>query len=121
LTTFGSSKILDVNVKLSEVISGAAFKTWSVNFQTWPKDLEIRRNMTTSIWHDISDLVASNEAQVLDGEAAVGLETAAPQLKEAGLAYRFAVVVGADERMMLQLQMLPASAATLMGRPTFRG
>jgi hypothetical protein len=42
-------------------------------------------------------------------------------LKEKGIAYMFATMVGADERLMLQLQMLPASAATLMGRPTFRG
>jgi hypothetical protein len=49
------------------------------------------------------------------------LEDANEVLKDVQLAYCFAIVVAEDERLQLQLQMMPASAATLMGKPTFRG
>jgi hypothetical protein len=119
--TLGGSKILDVDVKLAEVLAGDNFKTWRLRFQVWPKDLEIRRNMATTTWLDVHERVAANEAQVFEGENLMAHGVAARELQEAGLAYRFAVMVGADERLILQLQMMPASAASLMGRPAFRG
>jgi hypothetical protein len=119
--TLGGSKILEVDVSLAKVLAGDETKSWRLRFQVWPKDLEIRRNMTTTIWLDVHDLVAANEAQVFEGENLLAPNVAARELKEKGIAYMFATMVGADERLMLQLQMLPASAATLMGRPTFRG
>jgi hypothetical protein len=32
--TLGGSKILDINVKLAEVLAGENFKTWRLQFQT---------------------------------------------------------------------------------------
>jgi hypothetical protein len=120
--TLGGSKILDVNVGLASVLNVPAMRSWRLKFQLWPRDLEIRRNMTSTAWLDVGELVASKDGY-LETEAgeAVDPEAAAAQLKESSLAYRFAVVVGEDERLQLQLQMMPASAATLMGKPAFRG
>jgi hypothetical protein len=36
-------------------------------------------------------------------------------------AIRFAVAIGGDQRLVLALQGLPASADQLMGKPAFRG
>jgi hypothetical protein len=60
--TLGGSKILNVDVSLAKVLAGDETKSWRLRFQVWPKDLEIRRNMTTTIWLDVHDLVAANEA-----------------------------------------------------------
>jgi hypothetical protein len=77
--------------------------------------------MTSTVWLDAHEKVAVNEAQVFEGENLMAQGVAGRELKEAGLAYRFTVMVGADERLILQLQMMPVSAATLMGRPAIRG
>ena len=57
-----------------------------------------------------------------DGQP-VPYEAALQVLEERGkqAAVRFAVVIGEDSRMQLQLHGLPASADTLSGKPTFRG
>jgi hypothetical protein len=120
--TLGGSKILDVNVGLANVLNVPAMGNWRLKFQLWPCDLEIRRNMTSTTWLDVGDLVATKDGHVqAESGEAVDPEAVAAQLKEINLAYRFAVVVGEDERLQLQLQMMPASAATLMGKPVFRG
>jgi len=52
-----------------------------------------------------------------------GPRNAGQVLKERGrqAAVRFAVDIGEDSCMQLQLHGLPASADTLSGKPTFRG
>jgi hypothetical protein len=57
--TLGGAKILDVNFAMATVIKLPAATAWRLRHQVWPKDVELRRNMTTSTWMDISDLVAS--------------------------------------------------------------
>jgi hypothetical protein len=120
--TLGGSRILDINVAMANLVSSAAVQTHRLKFQVWPKDLEMRRNMTSTAWKDVPELVAARDAQLEDAnEATLTLEDANKVLKDVQLAFRFAIVVAEDERLQLQLQMMPASAATLMGKPAFRG
>jgi len=57
------------------------------------------------------------------GHLTAGPRNAGQVLKERGrqAAVRFAVDIGEDSRMQLQLHGLPASADTLSRKPTFRG
>jgi hypothetical protein len=73
-------------------------------------------------------MVASRDAVVLNqglnqSEEPLAPEQMADMLEQAGIggAVRYAIVVGEDQRLWLQLQGLPASAATLLARPALRG
>ena len=58
-----------------------------------------------------------------EAEVLVPYESVVEMLEQRGkqAAVRFAVVIGEDTKMQLQLHALPASADSLAGKPTFRG
>ena len=120
--TLGGSKILDVSPPLAAMLLGPA--NLKFKYQIWPRDVEIRRNMTTGPWMDAMELLSTRKAAVTNEEGAIlPHDHVVTDITAAGYAaaIRFAVVIGEDERMQLHLQCLPASAATLMGKPAFRG
>ena len=76
------------------------------------------------MWTDVYNILASNAASIVKADdTVVPTETFLEEMKEASTmaAIRFAIVIGEDSRMQLQLQGLPTTAATLMGKPAFRG
>ena len=80
--------------------------------------------MTTSLCANVYDLLSARAASVTQEDGTqVPMEVLLEEMKEAksDAAIRFAVVIGEDSRMQLQLQSLPTTAATLMGKPAFRG
>jgi hypothetical protein len=89
--------------------------------------VDIRGNMTSSSWMDLSTLVAARECVVRSAEGESETEVTPEEyqavMTEAGAAaaFCFAVVIGGDQRMALALQGLPASADLLLGKPAFRG
>ena len=122
--TLGGSRILDVSVALSSLLLVPRACNWSLRFQTWPRDVAIRRNMCTSLWLDVVGAISSRNATVMDeAEVLVPYESVVEMLEQRGkqAAVRFAVVIGEDTKMQLQLHALPASADSLAGKPTFRG
>jgi hypothetical protein len=125
--SLGGSRILDVSFPVVSLVSAPRARTWRAKFQVWPRDVEIRRNMTTSAWLDFSTLVATKECQVWSEEGEEGTlvphDVVLTTLSEAGAAasIRYAVVIGGDQRMALSLQGLPASVDQLQGKPAFRG
>ena len=60
--TLGGSKILDVNCQLSALLLAPATSRISLKYSVWPRDVEIRRNMTTAKWADIYELLATRAA-----------------------------------------------------------
>ena len=122
--SLGGSRILDVNFALSSLLLVPRASNWRLNFQTWPRDVAIRRNMCTSLWLDVVGAIATRSATVTDeNNVLVPTETVLEALDERGkqAAVRFAVAIGEDARMRLQLHALPASSDVLSGKPTFRG
>jgi hypothetical protein len=83
--------------------------------------------MTTSTWTSVTDSVASNDADILDDSGA-GVSPAAfarildelPGTGPTNASTRWAVVIGADGLLKLQLQGLPLVASYLNNRSTFR-
>ena len=122
--TLGGSAFQRVCVRLTKFIQLPALEGWNIKFQFWARDVTIRRNMTTSIWVNISKMINSKEAVVTDdsGEP-VAQEAVLGTLQSNNVeaAIRWAVVIGEDERLRLHTQLLPTSAESLSGKPVLRG
>ena len=118
------SKILEINTPLSSLMPSTPDSGLIFKFPVWPRDIEMKRNMTTSQWMDITELLASKKAAVHDQEGSTLAHVAVmADLASLGTSssLRFATVVGKDHLMQLHLQCLPASGKYLMGKPPLRG
>ena len=123
----GGSKILEVKVKLTNRIPAAAQLPDAILvFQKWPADVAIRRNMTTSAWFDVLDLLTANEVSLVTAEGdavdnATAVETLGALKDKAtnSAVWRWAVAVGEDGKLELQLQALPAPL-TYLNKPIFK-
>jgi hypothetical protein len=121
-------EILDVELDFHQLLPADSMKGYKLRYQFWPMAINIRRNLTTSSWVDVLDLVATNNVTVLDNEGA-GVPTGEmrrilDELPDEGpeaAAVRWAIGVGEDGLLKLQLQSLPSDAATLNGRPITKG
>ncbi len=68
----GGSRIIEVEFALSSVVpASAGLPPWKLTWQTWPHEVLIRRNMTSSGWLDLLELLEAHEILVAD-------ETGAP-------------------------------------------
>ena len=122
--TLGGSRILDVNFPMASLLLVPKAADWRFRFQIWARDIDIRRNMTTSAWYDTKEMLAAREATVVDaGNEIIPQETVLEALDTSGkmAAFRYAVVIGEDQRMKLAVIGLPAAADTLRGKPLHRG
>ena len=124
----GGTKALEAEVDLALVIPAASgLPKWRIAYQQWPRDVQIRRNMTTSGWMDLLTLLAANEVSVMSNtgenvlnpvvvEALSGL----PDKTSNSASWRWAVCIGEAGRLELQLQCLPCPATILAGKPIFK-
>jgi hypothetical protein len=124
----GGTSLLEVDTVLGNIIPFPALNNYRFKFQFWARDIAIRRNMTTSKWLDVGTIIASNSATISDPSgreipAEVVMEDldGIPDGAHKHAAVRYAVVIGPDQRMALEFQALPASAAVLEGKPSFIG
>jgi hypothetical protein len=121
----GGSSVVDARFELARLFSFPAASRWAVRYQVWPKDIDLRRNMASTGWKDLTTMVASHDAVVIDRDSGepVASEIVLDAIKASGsgASVRFAVIVGEDQSVHLQLQGLPAAANVLMGKPAFRG
>ena len=125
----GGSKILQADFKMADICRSSTISAFKLRFQAWPRDVAIRRNMTSSAWMDGEALLKRREFAVFKG----GRDKACPDDKllqelakeddpnKRAFAIRFAVSAGADRLLHLQLQGLPANEATLLSKPAFIG
>ncbi len=124
----GGSSLLEVNKPLSSIIPAVALDRYKLKYQFWARDIAIRRNMTTGKWLDVTTIIESNMATLTDpsgNEVAQDVVLEELEAVEDGqirdAAIRYAVVIGPDQRMALEVQSLPASANVLNGKPSFVG
>ena len=124
----GGNKALEAEVNLAKLVPAAAtLPKWRLTFQQWPRDLAIRRNMTTFGWVDLLTLLAANEVLVLSDTGAnvlnPGVVEALSGLQDKSsnsASCRWAVCVGEDVKLELQLHFLPCLVNLLTGKPIFR-
>ena len=132
----GGNTIIKVNFPAKNIYANQAVPNLQIKWDVWGRDILIRRNMATSEWEDLTGRLAANEAFAHDifHGAVPGEEEPEdhnvelldfllnlPERGKCGAAVRWAVGIGPDANMELILQGLPASAATLLGKPTSRG
>jgi len=131
--TVGGSNILRVNFTTRSIFMSERIPTTPLQYEVWPRDIELRRNMASSEWLDVATLLASNDIAVMTGDEPAGSDAVASNEGLLGLingakdktnysaSIRWAVVVGSDGNLELNLQTLPAAAAVLVGKPVLRG
>jgi hypothetical protein len=122
------AKALEAYVDLDKVIPVPELKGLQAFYQCWPRDIKIRRNMLTSAWVSITDGISGNDVDVLDEGGAGGAAGTVLRILErlpgtgpTNASTRWAVTVGADNFLKLQLQGLPLVASALNNRSTFKG
>lgn len=125
----GGGRILEADIGLASLCRSSTLSPYKLKFQCWPRDVKIRRNMTTSAWFDGQALLARREFVCYR----LGSEDACPEdelLQEAAkeedagkkdFSMRFAVVTNLEGAMVLELQGLPAGEDTLLSKPAFTG
>jgi hypothetical protein len=122
----GGRAILEANFKLGLIFEDSGMENWSIVMEKWPRDMDIRRGLLTGLWQNITDVVASRDASVLDETGSeVPASRFLKRVKEAEEgpevgSIRWAVMLNDCARLSIQLQGLPATAATLCGKPSLK-
>jgi hypothetical protein len=129
--TLGGSLLLEAVFPVKVIMP--AFNTsnspaWKIKYAVWPRDVKLRRNMSTSYWTDMREIISANDARVL-GEQDEAVDSKVyldyvDQLQDKSLStfsVRWAVCASEDGTMQLQLQALPAAASSFSGKPAFKG
>jgi len=120
--------MLEASFLASDVIGAAAgLPKMTFSIQQWPRDLVMRRNMTTSGWLDVLTMLTANELSIKaeDGSEVLTVDVVETLNNERdkttnSASLRWAVCIGESNRPELQLQCLPTSAAQLSGKPIFK-
>ncbi len=123
----GGRDILTVETNLSNVFRDNNLSTYRLRFQYWAKDIFIRRNATTSAWRGVYEMLAERDAELVKEDGAslpredaldiIGRKDA-PHQKEASI--RWAVAVGDEGELRLNLVTLPASEDNINSKPLLK-
>ena len=135
----GGSHIVTARFNARDIYANQAVPNLDIKWETWPRDVAIRRNMITSEWFDLTTLLQANEALDFDAdwlsdggeggsagppsknEELLNFLADLPERSRCGAAVCWAISIGPDYNLELVLQGMPASAAVLNGKPAFRG
>ena len=124
----GGTSILEATVDLATIIPAASvMPQCKLTYQSWPAELGIRRNMTTSPWLDMMALLGANEMTAADSdgqpvECKTVIENlqALPNKSVISAVIRWAACASEDGKLEIQLQCLPAAITTLNSKPIFK-
>jgi hypothetical protein len=121
------SKALEAYVDLNKINPVNELRGMQAFFQCWPRDIKIRRNMLSTAWVSITDGITSNDMDILDESGAGVSAGSVMRILErlpgdgpvtASTWWAWAIAVGSDGFLKLQLQGLPLVASVLNNRPT---
>ena len=126
----GGSDMLEASFKIKQVLNNDKIANWGFLYKLWPRDVKIRRNMTTSDWIDIQDLVASWDISIKDldtgseveaGTYLAAMDALSSVKNKVSCSLRWGVCAGPDLKPYLHLQALPAACETFAGKPILKG
>lgn len=122
----GGSAVLEGEFKLGLLFEDAGLRDWSLHLQRWPRDLALRKGLLSSVWVDVSKMVSDREGAVFDNfGAGIPANEFLRRLVDDNeqplpAAVRWCVVLNDRARLALQLQGLPAHAASLNNKPSYK-
>ena len=126
--TLGGTSLVSSKFSLASVMSLPEVPDWNIVIVAWPRDITIRRNMATSPWLDIKDLISSKDARIetpegvaVDSKQFLDYSDSITDKMVNSASIRWCVCVGDDIRPSLALMALPAPASTFSGKPLFKG
>jgi len=125
----GGNKILEADIRLTAISKLTGVSPFKLRFQAWPKDVKLRRNMTSSKWYDGLELLSQREFVVYkdgtDGELKpdelLNIIAKEEDVAKKAFSIRFGVAITEDKRIRLELQGLPATETYLASKPAFAG
>jgi hypothetical protein len=121
------TKALEAYVDFWKILPVAELQGMQALMQCWLRVIKIRRNMLSSAWASITEGITSDEVDILD-ESSTGVPTGSimrilerlPGDGPTNTSIHWAIVIGADSFLKLQLQGLPLVASVLNNRSTFK-
>jgi hypothetical protein len=125
----GGAELITVTFNLGDAMGPSTdVPAWKIRLSAWARDIQPRRNMTTTAWIDVSDLLKAKDAVIVDeADLSVDMQeffnwqaTIRDKLLNS-CSIRWAVCAGEDGRTQLQLQSLPAPTSSFAGKPLFKG
>jgi hypothetical protein len=129
--TIDGSKRLTASFTSQLVFLSPMLPASVITIQLRPNEIQFRQNTTTSEWIDLCDGIRARDFLVdLEGEDSeeeesnddfVALLDSAADKSEVSASVRWALTVNPDGLLALELQALPASAATLNSKPALKG
>jgi len=122
----GGTDILEAEISLAKMFEDPVLRSYKMHIQRWPRDVDLKKGLLSGLWNDLKTVVSARDASITDitgsgipaREFLEVLEGAEDGHESAAI--RWAVALGDDERLVLQLQGLPATAALLNGKPSFK-
>jgi hypothetical protein len=122
----GGTDILEAEISLAKMFEDPVLQSYKLHIQRWPRDVDLKKGLLSGLWNDLKTVVSARDASVMDN---TGSGIPAREFHEVlegaedgheSAAIRWAVALGDDECLVLQLQGLPATAALLNGKPSFK-
>jgi hypothetical protein len=122
----GGTDILEAEISLAKMFEDPVLRSYKMHIQRWPRDVDLKKGLLSGLWNDLKTVVSARDASITDitgsgipaREFLEVLEGAEDGHESAAI--RWAVALGDDDRLVLQLQGLPATAALLNGKPSFK-
>ncbi len=117
----GGHAIFEAQFELGKMVEDPSHSRWAVHLQKWPRDVNLRAGMLTSLWSDVAGLVSSRDAAVFEAQGAQILRRLTKDDSDPLFAsIRWAVVIGDNGRLVAQIQGLPGPGAVLNGKPALK-
>jgi hypothetical protein len=127
----GGTEMVNVKIGMRKIFNSPALEGMELKFSSWPGDIQLRRNTTSSDWIDVIEMLEAREATVVgqddlekpQEEVLEMLEmpggSRSVRLRHAA-AIRWATKVGVGNTVELVLESLPESARFLNSKPIMR-
>jgi hypothetical protein len=123
----GGTAIITAEFTSKDLFATKILPSTPLTFKARPNQIVLRKNMLSSAWMDVLDLVRSQDLLVTTDDSGdenddfLELIEALEDKDSVAAAIRWAVGVGADNRLELQLQALPGTADSLNSKPLLKG
>ena len=122
------SELYEAVVPLNNIIRSDTITDWMLRYQFWGRDINLRRNMTTSTWFDAylgiksgNILIYNKDDKHVPADVVLKHLDKIPDDTCKSAVLRVAAAVGLDGRMTMELQSLPMTKTAAEGKPTFNG